>query len=301
MNPKIPGSVKARLQDVRWIRSVVSSNPNFHFGPNTMILYCQPTTKKPMFPTDVWKPSANSMLYRRVCRQVEGAYYLLLSLQNAIGVMRSVRDYLVEDAVKEHLNVPQITSDFRKEASDAKPNVLALTSATFAMMGGAVAPVAPVAGVAGFASGMLSAMGSADSPKPDETEDFEGKLADLVLKAFKSAQDKVDDIIGALVGEEGKDQELIPQEMRKQLFDNAAINALGDGQWLSDDPGQGVKESIETVYTKHVSQFLSLCIPPKKNSFYSPFSFLSFFLTIFTEAMFGLDNDPIWTQGIFLC
>lgn len=86
----------------------------------------------------------------------------------------------------------------------------------------------------------------------------------MVLKVFKSAQDKVADIIGALVGEEGKDQELIPQEMRKQLFDNAAINALGDRQWLSDDPDQGVKESIETAYTKHVSQLLSLCIPSRK-------------------------------------
>ena len=195
---------------------------------------------------------------------MEGAYYLLLSLQNVISFMHSVRGYLVEDAVKEHLNIPQITNNFRKEASDAEPNVLVLTSATFAMMGGAVAPIAPVAGVTGFASGMLNAMNSAGSLKPDETKDFEGKLADVVLKVFKSAQDKVADIIGALVGEEGKDQELIPQEMRKPLFDNAAINALGDRQWLSDDPDQGVKESIETAYTKHVSQLLSLCIPSKK-------------------------------------
>lgn len=228
-----------------------------------MILYCQPTTKNPCFLRMCGSPLLTVCFIDEFAdKGVEGAYYLLLSLQNAIGVMRSVRDYLVENAVKEHLNVPQITDDFRKEASDAEPNVLALTSATFAMMGGAVAPIAPVAGVTGFASGMLSAISSFDSLTPDKTKDFEGKLADIVLKAFQSAQDKVDDIIGALVGEEGKDQELIPQEMRKQSFDNAAISALGDGQWLSDDPGQGVRESIETAYTRHVSQFLSLCIPP---------------------------------------
>lgn len=195
---------------------------------------------------------------------VEGAYYLLLSLQNAIGVMRSVREYLVEDAVKEHLNVPQITDDFRKEASEEEVDVLALTSAMFAMMGGAVAPIAPLAGAAGFASGMLSAASALEAPEPDKTEDFEGRLADMVLKVFQSAQDKVDDIIGAMVGEEGKDQDLIPQEMQKQSFDNAAINALADGQWLSDDPGQGVKESLDTAYIRHVSQFLSLCTLPIK-------------------------------------
>lgn len=107
---------------------------------------------------------------------MEGAYYLLLSLQNVISFMHSVRGYLVEDAVKEHLNIPQITNNFRKEASDAEPNVLVLTSATFAMMGGAVAPIAPVAGVTGFASGMLNAMNSAGSLKPDKQKTLRANL-----------------------------------------------------------------------------------------------------------------------------
>lgn len=163
---------------------------------------------------------------------------------------------LESNAIRSIMQVPQITSDFGEQPSEKKLNTKILIAASFGMIAGLTAPIAPISGAAGLSSGMFAFMGNAEPQAPEEVSHPEGRLFSLLEDAFVEAKRKIEDIRGALVGEEGKDQSLIPKEMLKQSFRNPVMNALGSGQWLHDDPARGVKKIIESSFNQIVSQTL---------------------------------------------
>lgn len=209
-----------------------------------------------------------SVIAEFAIRGVEGAHYLYLSLQNAIGVLRSYRNEVAWGAISNSLDVHRITQTFRREASDAEPNTLVLAATVFGMLGGLSAASAPIAGTFGFLSGMLAFAGNANPPKAPKTENFEGKLATTVQQSFEMTDNRVNEIINTLIGVEGFDQKLIPVEMTKQSFDNSVINALAGGQWLTNDPGRDLKSTVKKSVHMMVSRLYAISFKLITTSFF---------------------------------
>lgn len=183
-----------------------------------------------------------------------GAYYLFYSLQKVREYFKTLRSALVIDTISQILNVPQIIKDFKMEDSDDNPNVWGIISGGFSVLAG----TSPhIAGPAGAAAAFTSIIGSLPDKAASEG-DLEAKLSESIEHAFDETNKMIDDVTGAIFGQEGKNQDLIPKEMTKQAWDNTVVNALGDGQWLLknvnvDWDGSRLEDRMEGMYNNMVS------------------------------------------------
>lgn len=179
-----------------------------------------------------------------------GAYFLFYSLQQFRSFTKSFHDRLQDNAIKETLDIWQVQDDFERHP-DEDVNVWVLLASALGIVGGGFAAVPAVAGTMSVLAGASVAVGNAN-PSNEKVEDGGAVLAERVQASFEQMRTYLIDINGAVFGEPGYGQDLIPAELQKQSFANPAINALGEGQWLTADPTKGLNKLMDDMYFRMV-------------------------------------------------
>ncbi|PGH18284.1 hypothetical protein AJ79_00623 [Helicocarpus griseus UAMH5409] len=174
-----------------------------------------------------------------------GAYILFYSLQQLYAYLNDVREHLQDMSIKLALDVEKIHKDF-SACDGGGVNIFALLSSSLGIDSAATAFNPVASATAGLFSG-LSGLILDSSPKPKD-KNSAASLAQSAKKALKEGIEFCDKLSNAVFGKPGAKQNFIPKELQQQSFKNAAIKALGNGQWLVPDPVQGLKEGMDMMY-----------------------------------------------------
>ena len=127
-----------------------------------------------------------------------------------------------------------------------------IIAASLGILAGAGATSPFIAGSLGIVAGAAVATGNILPPQAD-TEDGGPEMAERVQSAFVELTRYIDDANAAVFGKSGATQDLVPVEFRKEVYENPAIAAMGDGQWLQADPTVGLREAMDHMYHRMVS------------------------------------------------
>ena len=162
-----------------------------------------------------------------------------------------MHERLQDNIIKNILDVDIIQGDFEKH-DDGDVNPWAIVAGGLGAVGAVGGPAAPVAGIM---AGVAGVIGETTNSGEEET-DGGPELATRVKSVFEQIRSQIDNISGAVFGKTGYGQDLIPVEAQRQSFGNAAVNVLGDGQWLVANPTDGLAEAMDDFYHRTVSTIL---------------------------------------------
>lgn len=180
-------------------------------------------------------------------------YFLYYSLQQFHTFMKSFHDKIVDNGLKQGLNIIGIMDDLKDPGSE-DINAAGLMSGVLTVFAGLSVSSNPVAGAATTLAGVAS-IASNFASEPDVGTNGGKPLADRVLNQFNRLNDFINGVNSAVFGIPGFDpHKNIPVHMQRQSFASPAVKVLGDGQWLTADPTKGLGDVTDEMYRRMVSQ-----------------------------------------------
>ncbi|ORY09175.1 hypothetical protein BCR34DRAFT_589537 [Clohesyomyces aquaticus] len=180
-----------------------------------------------------------------------GGYYLFKSISASHSFFREFKNQVLSNAVKNLLAVDKVIADFHYKPPAQNPalNPFAIMAAAFGSLSGLSFPSGPLSGGLAAISGVSALIADTQQESVQQTidaADVRGSLSAMVDKAFDAGNDGVDNIIKAMYNGGPQEPltfiENIPKAMQKEFWSTEALRALGDGQWLNDNPTSGLQD-----------------------------------------------------------